>query len=104
MTALHNACANRRPALVRYLVLECKCDPAVCDFQGDTSLHFTCLQLDDVPGHDNVESDGEEIIKFLIEEQNCDPNVTNKMNQTPCYYAYNQPRLLAKLFEYGGYH
>ena len=82
MTALHNACANRRPALVRYLVLECKCDPTVCDFQEDTTLHFACLEFDGVPGRDNVESDAVEIIKFPIEEQNCDPNVTNKMNQT----------------------
>ena len=54
---LHFACKKR----VRFLIVDRHCDPACCGCNGRTPLHFAC------------ESEKLDIVKFLVEEHNCNP-------------------------------
>ena len=96
MTALHNACTNRRFAIVRFLLSECNCNVALCDSHGDTPLHMVCRSFP-LPVRDvSSTSEAVEIIRYLVVQQKCSLNAVNSYGEKPIDVA-NEPEVIAEL-------
>ena len=99
MTALHNACINRRLSIVRYLASECECNVRLVDSRGNTPLHLTCMRFP----YKNLEHPATvavEIIRLLVLHLNCDPNATNYLGESSLDIA-DEPEVVAELVGYG---
>ena len=75
-TILH--CAVEHIEIVRYLIIECNCDPmTVINNGGDTVLHYAAKKglLD--------------LLKFMINHHNCNPMATNEWGETILHCAMN---------------
>ncbi len=79
MTALHNACINRRLDVVKCLIVECHGNVHLCSNDGSTPLHFVCMSNP----YAQSASAGVEIIRYLVEECGCDPDGTNNRGLRP---------------------
>ena len=99
MTALHNACINRRLSIVRYLASECECNVSLVDNKGNTPIHLTCMRF---PFQDleHPASVAVEIIRLLVLHFNCDPNATNLLGESPLDIS-DEPEIIAELVGYG---
>ena len=95
--------------VVRYLIIECNCDPltVIDTYNEDTLLHYAAKKglldlLKSMINHHNcnlmaTNKQGEtilhcavkhiEVVKYLINECNCDPMVVTKLGQTPLHFA-----------------
>ena len=79
-TSLHCACLGGHLDLTKYLITEHGCDanhPA--GVYGDTPLHAAC----------SSKSSCLSVVKYLINEQHCDPNSKGQYGRTPLHYACN---------------
>ena len=113
-TVLHYACESGKLDVVKYLVEEFHCDPTVQNSIGNTPLHFACKKRGNVevvrylivdchcdprchgcegrtPLHIACESERLDIVKFLVEEHNCDPF---KRKDSPLYTTQHHDILL----------
>ena len=114
-TILH--CAVEHIEVVRYLIIECNCDPmTVINENGDTVLHYAAKKglldlLKFMINHHNcnlmatnwwgettlhcaVEHNQRiEVVKYLINECNCNPMATNKLGETILHIAANKSYL-----------
>ena len=99
MTALHNACINRRLLIARYLATECDCGVNVVDSRGNLPLHLVCTRfpLQDL---EHPASVAVEIIRLLVLNRNCDPNATNNFGDSPLDIA-EESEIVAELVGYG---
>ena len=64
--------------IIKYLITEHGCDPALPDNDGNMPIHIACLG-----GQLNV-------VKFLITEMKCNPKCLRKDGQTPLQHACEQ--------------
>ena len=113
-TILH--CSVRHIEVVKYLVIECNCDPlTVINDDGDAFLHYVAKKgllnlLKVMINHHNcnlmaTNKQGEtilhcsvrhiEVVKYLINECNCDPMVVNMFGHTPLHIATKERYLAA---------
>ena len=113
-TILH--CSVRHIKVVKYLVIECNCDPlTVINDDGDALLHYAAKKgllnlLKVMINHHNcnlmvTNKQGEtilhcsvrhiEVVKYLINECNCDPMVVNMFGQTSLHIATKERYLAA---------
>ena len=69
-TPLHLAAGNGHLELVKFLVVELKCDPNATGYEDWTPLHFAAFYC-----HFNV-------LKYLIEECNCDASAETLLHST----------------------
>ena len=72
-------CAVKHIEVVRYLIIECNCDPmTVINDDGDTVLHYAAKKglLD--------------LLKFMINHHNCNLMATNKWGETILHIAANK--------------
>lgn len=99
MTALHNACINRRLLIARYLASECDCKTNLVDSRGNLPLHLACgrFPLQDLEHPATV---GVDIIRLLVLQRNCDPSATNFLGESPLDIA-EEPEIIAELVGYG---
>jgi len=72
---MHIACLLGHLEIVKYLAVECGCDPKYVCQDGSTLLHLACMmgQL--------------EIIKYLVTQCKCDPMCVSNNGSTPLRYA-----------------
>ena len=74
-TPAHYAAFSGQLAVLKYLILNCKCDAQAKTAQDTTPLHFAAhygwLQ----------------VVKFLIEDAKCDPDCINSGHETPLHEA-----------------
>ena len=99
MTALHNACINRRLQIARYLASECECNVNLVDSRGNSPLHLVSMTfpLEELQQPATV---AVEIIRLLVLHMNCDPNATNNFGETALDLA-EEPEVIAELVGYG---
>ena len=116
-TPLHIACINKADVIVKYLIEERYCDPEVKNCKGALALHTACavgsLRIvklvsncnvntglssewdfnlrthckGDTPLHIACLRNAEEIVKYLIEECHCDPQIKNRKGVLPLHIA-----------------
>ena len=98
MTALHNACANRRFVIVKFLLSECNCNVALCDAFGNSPLHLVCSRFS-LPKRDNQILEAVEIIRYLIVHHKCDLNAVNLYGEKPID-ATLEPELIAEFITF----
>ena len=102
-TPLHYACYSGKLDVVKFLVEECRCDPGVQNDRGNTPLHFACKKRGSIdivrflivehhcdpacrgwngrtPLHCACGSGKLDIVKFLVEDCNC-----NIFQRKDCY-------------------
>lgn len=79
MTALHNACINRRPRIVKCLMSECQGNVHLRGHGGSSPLHFVCMSNP----YAQSASAGVEVIRYLVEQCGCDPTAMNSRGLTP---------------------
>ena len=94
-TALHEACLHsvgteKDLEAVKYLIEEVKCDPQLCNKDGNTALHLTCRK-----GCINI-------VSFLLNEVKVNPNTNNKEGCTPLMLtSLNNHQIIRLLIENG---
>ena len=105
-TPLHWACENGHLDFANYFITEHKCDPNYLKSRVFTPLYSTCkkerLELAkhlvtenncsvDCCGYSTLHSaasnDHLAVVKYLISELGCDPQITDKNGNTPLHYA-----------------
>ena len=99
MTALHNACANRRLLLAQYLLSECGCNVSLVDRHGNTPLHLVCQRFY-FRELEHPASTAVEIIRLLALQYNCNPSTTNHFGESPLDIT-DEPEIYAELIGYG---
>ena len=72
--------------IVRYLIVNCSCDPKGADEDGLTSLHHACGCYSDVCDGDAVE-ECLKVVKFLVKDCKCDPNDPTSEGMNPLLFA-----------------
>jgi len=77
-TPLHVACEGTNKEVVK-LLIETGCDPNIRDFDHNTPLHCASAS----------ENGSLEIIAYLLEETQANPNIRNKFGLSPSDIAYN---------------
>ena len=106
-TVLHLASVNNHIDVVKYLINECNCDIMTPDKDGNTILHYAASKgsLDFLKSinthHYNIMSANNkgrtvlhyavkhiDVVKYLINECNCDVMVTDKDGWTPLHLAF----------------
>ena len=111
-TILH--CAVEHIEVVRYLMIECNCDPmtVISKYNGDTVLHYVAKKglldlLKFMINHHNCNLMANrldttflhcavqhiEVVKYLINECNYDPMVVDELGRTPLHIATNKSYL-----------
>ena len=80
-------CAVEHIEVVKYLIIECNCNPMTIDSYGDTVLH-------------NAAKKGLlEVLKFMINHSKCNPMATNKWGETILYCAMKYTEVVQYLIE-----
>ena len=81
-------CAVEHIKVVRYLIIECNCDPlTVINDDGDTVLHYA------------AEEGLLDLLKFIINHHNCNLMATNKRGENILDYAVEHIEVLKCLIE-----
>ena len=105
-TPLHRACRSQQHKIVRYLVEEKRCDPYICNSNGELPLHVASglksLEIvrivsncnvnartrdGSTPLHRACRSQQHKIVRYLVEEKRCDPNICNVHGELPLHVA-----------------
>ena len=105
-TALHIACKNDRPEIVKYLVEVRHADPSITNRNGELPLHIACEKqsLDmvklvskvdvntirenrDTPLHIACKKRALRIVRYLIEEKQAKPTIKNNNKELPLHIA-----------------
>ena len=113
-TLLHLCAKYNRPNAAHFLISEAKCDPNIRNKRGETPIHLLisslrmsdseCFKLvkdiavttqwypnsmcnsnGDTALHLSVIYHKPKVAQFLISEAKCDPNIENKIGETPIY-------------------
>ena len=115
-TPLHLATRNKDTQVIQLLLADPQCDPSVANNQGETPLHVAvavnsskyveCLLNYSNPtnvNHPNAKGDtalhvavtmkNPAIVKLLVSEQHCNPNVTDQDGNTPLSTACQQNQI-----------
>ena len=80
-TPFLEAVMNGHLTLVEYLIKQ-GCDLLQANCYGNTPVHLAALN-----GHLSI-------VKYFIDQQKCDPNIINKIEQTPLHLACDKEKLI----------
>eukprot|EP00731_Ephydatia_muelleri_P016933 Em0010g31a len=109
-TPLHLAAETGSLNVMKYLIEQRQCNPQCKGRTGRTPLHTACVKNDNLPTvkflideyrvNHNIKDDLEstplhaaassgslDILKYLIEQRNCDPQCKGQVGRTPLHYA-----------------
>ena len=87
---LHSVGTEKDLEAVKYLIEEVKCDPQLCNKDGNTALHLACRK-----GCINI-------VSFLLNEVKVNPNTKNKEGCTPLMFtSLNNHQIIRQLIENG---
>ena len=105
-TALHIACENDRPGIVKYLIEVRHADPSIPNRNGELPLHIACekrsldmvqlvsrvdvntrRQNGDTPLHIACKESALKIVRYLIEEKQAKPTIENDKKELPLHIA-----------------